>query len=72
MQKMFPMEKNIESFGDTGNGAKSELDKALESIFTIDGRGRPAKAKLFLLIMQKYSQDEVFKGIEEISKRKWF
>ncbi len=68
---MFQMEKNTENFGDIGNGAKSELDKALEGIFTIDGRGRPAKAQLFLLLWQKYGQEEVLNGVEAISKRKF-
>ena len=66
------MKNNTEDFGDTGNGAKSELDKALDNIFTIDGRGRPAKAQLFLLLIQKYGQEEVLKGVEAIGKRKWF
>lgn len=66
---MFQMEKNTENSGDILSGA--ELNKGLESIFTIDGRGRPAKAQLFLLLIQKYGEDEVINGVEEISRRKF-
>lgn len=50
----------------------NELTKALENIFTIDGRGRPAKAKYFLELLQKYELNEVLRVIQEISERKFF
>lgn len=50
----------------------SELIKELENVLTIDGRGRPKKAKLLLEILAKYGLDETLLAVQEISERKNF
>lgn len=52
-----------------------QLTKELEKIFTIDGRGRPAKCKLFLELYENLGSDHqylILKAIQEISQRKNF
>jgi hypothetical protein len=44
----------------------------LEFVFTIDGRGRPKKAKLFLEFVEKYGIDRVLEEVKKISERKNF
>lgn len=76
------MERRIGNSGAIGNGAeilvmtqeeeKQIITKACENIFTIDGRGRPAKAQLFLLLIDKYGEQLVLSVIREIAQRKNF
>lgn len=49
-----------------------KLVNQLESVFTIDGQGRPAKAALFLELLQKNELNTVLRLIQEISQRKFF
>lgn len=49
-----------------------ELVKELENVLTIDGRGRPAKAKLLLQLVKEHGLETVLKEIEKIGERKWF
>ncbi len=46
--------------------------KTLEGVFTIDGRGRPEKARLFLKLINDYGMAQVTACIKEISERKAF
>ena len=46
--------------------------KELENILTIDGRGRPAKAKALLWLMDRYGKSIVEQALKEISERKFF
>ena len=59
--------------------SKSEETRLLESILTIDGLGRPAKARALLaLIKQTFPDDpssysgEFYYALKEISERKFF
>ena len=83
MQKTYLMEKHTEGFGDIGNGAdilmvmtleeeKAAVIKELENILTIDGRGRPAKAKAPLWLFDRHGRAIVEQALKEISERKWF
>lgn len=49
------------------------LKQTLERIFTIDGRGRPAKAKLMLSLLERYESDPSIlrAAIKEIGERKF-
>ena len=49
-----------------------ELTNQLMNVFTIDGRGRPKKAQLFLELIKEYGPKEVIQKVEEIAQRKWF
>ena len=49
---------------------KKLIVKELEQIFTIDGRGRPEKAKTFLRLIENYGSGQVTAAIKEISERK--
>lgn len=51
---------------------KSSLVKDLESIFTIDGKGRPAKAKKFLDLTERYDDATIRSVIREMSEREFF
>lgn len=51
---------------------KTKLTMELENVVTIDGRGRPKKAKLLLELIQEFGIEEVKKELEIISKRKFF
>jgi len=77
------MEKHTESFGDIGNGAENLIVmtleeeqkivvKELENIFTIDGRGRPAKARTFLDLMDRFGRELVIGEVKRLSERKNF
>lgn len=48
------------------------ITEALEKIFTIDGKGRPAKAQLFLLLMDKYGKEQVVSVVRDLAARKNF
>jgi len=50
----------------------AELTKELENVLTIDGKGRPAKAKQLIELLTKYGLDEVLLTVQEISERKHF
>lgn len=50
----------------------SPLVKELENVFTIDGRGRPRKCKLFLELLKQYGAEEVMIEINRMSERKCF
>ena len=49
----------------------SPLVKDLENVFTIDGRGRPRKCKLFLELLKQYGAEEVVKEIAIMGERKF-
>lgn len=49
---------------------KKLIVKELENIFTIDGRGRPSKAKTFLQLLSDYGNGQVLAAVKEISERK--
>ena len=51
---------------------KSPLALELENVVTIDGRGRPKKAKLLLELIQQFGIEEVKKELEIIAARKFF
>ena len=46
--------------------------KELENIFTIDGRGRPAKARDFLRLIDNYGKELVFAEVKKLGERKCF
>jgi hypothetical protein len=50
---------------------KEILVKELERIFTIDGKGRPAKCKMFLRLLEDYEDIEIFSAIRDMSERKF-
>jgi len=49
-----------------------KLTKQLENIITIDGRGRPAKARLLLQLIEEVGIEEVMKVLKEFGERKFF
>jgi len=49
-----------------------ELIKKLESILTIDGKGRPAKARDLLAVMAWVPKEELEAALKEIGNRKFF
>ncbi len=51
---------------------KNTIIQILESILTIDGNGRPAKARLLLSLMQEAPSEEFLQALKEISERKHF
>ena len=51
---------------------KEWAEKELEKVFTVDGRGRPAKAKLFLELVANYGSKFVLDAVEKIGQRKNF
>src|SRR5690606_35471758 len=50
----------------------SKLTKELENVVTIDGRGRPKKALLFLELIQEFGIEAVMEELKKFSKRKFF
>ena len=48
------------------------LIEQLESILTIDGQGRPRKAKQLLDLIKSVPLEELEKSIKELSDRKFF
>jgi hypothetical protein len=46
--------------------------KILETILTIDGKGRPAKARLLLSLIEEAPTLELLAAIKEIGERKNF
>ena len=46
--------------------------KLLESILTIDGKGRPAKARTLLALIEEAPTLELLKALKEIGERKFF
>jgi hypothetical protein len=51
---------------------KEVLTKELERVFTIDGKGRPAKAKSLLELIDQFGEPAVMVEIKKISERKVF
>ena len=49
-----------------------ELTRALENVLTIDGRGRPAKARLLLQLVEEVGLEQVKAALKEIGERKFF
>jgi hypothetical protein len=49
----------------------NEITKELESILTIDGIGRPAKARKLLSLLQLVSESGIEIELREMSKRKF-
>ena len=77
------MERRTGDYEAIGNGAeilivmtleeeKQAVIKELENILTIDGRGRPAKAKALLWLIDRHGQAVVEQALKEISERKFF
>lgn len=56
----------------TASEPKSKLTLELENVVTIDGRGRPKKAKLLLELIQEFGIEQVKAELEKISQRKFF
>jgi len=61
----------------SGNSTPPPLDrnalvKRLESILTIDGRGRPWKARALLELLGDMPHDPLFIALKEIGDRKFF
>jgi hypothetical protein len=54
------------------SGDKSDLLIQLERILTIDGKGRPAKAKLLLDLIEKTDKEVLVAAITQVSERKFF
>jgi hypothetical protein len=59
--------------------SKSEEARILESILTIDGQGRPAKARALLALIEQTFPDDpssyqgpFYEALKEISERKFF
>jgi hypothetical protein len=46
--------------------------KELENIFTIDGRGRPTRARTLLELIDKYGRELVLVEIKHLGERKNF
>ncbi len=51
---------------------KDELTIEMEHVITIDGRGRPRKARYLLELIEKFGIEEVMKVLGEMSTRKFF
>ena len=58
---------------------KTETTQKLERILTIDGKGRPFKAKELLTLIESYFPDDpssysgpLYEALKEISERKFF
>jgi hypothetical protein len=51
---------------------KKVVIKELENILTIDGRGRPAKAKALLWLIDSHGKAIFEQALKEISERKFF
>ena len=51
---------------------KEILTKLLESVLTIDGKGRPAKARLLLQLLEEESTLILLAALKEIGERKHF
>ena len=49
--------------------SKTVIISILESILTIDSKGRPAKARLLLSLMQEAPSEEFLQALKEISER---
>lgn len=61
----------------SGNSMPPPLDrpalvKRLESILTIDGQGRPAKARMLLQLLGDVPNDPLIEALKEIGNRKFF
>lgn len=48
------------------------IEDLLERVITIDGRGRPLKARLLLDLIKRYGINEVTKVLKEFGERKHF
>lgn len=83
VREMSQMERRTGDSGAIGNGAeilivmtleeeKKIVVKELENIFTIDGRGRPAKALTFLRLIDNYGRELVLEEVKRLSERKNF
>lgn len=57
---------------DSANRDMSGLTRQLESILTIDGKGRPAKARQLLRLLIDVPDTELAKALAEIGDRKSF
>jgi len=51
---------------------KEVIIKLLENVLTIDGRGRPGKARLLLSLIEESPTLVLLTAIKEIGERKWF
>lgn len=52
--------------------ADNKLIKVLENILTIDGRGRPAKAREMLALIKWAKPEELEAALKKIGERKFF
>lgn len=48
-----------------------DLIKQLERIISIDGMGRPARARLLLELIKEFGIENIAKELKEIGKRKF-
>ena len=51
---------------------KELMTKVLESILTIDGQGRPAKARMLLKLLEEESVLILLAALKEVGERKGF
>lgn len=65
-----PMKTMVEAMNATE--PKPKLTAELENIVTIDGRGRPKKAKLLLELIQEFGIEAVTEELKKFSERKFF
>jgi hypothetical protein len=49
-----------------------ELTKKLESVITIDGRGRPKKAQLLLELLEEFGIELVVEELKRFGERRFF
>jgi hypothetical protein len=63
-----PMKTMVEAMSDS----KPKLTAELENVVTIDGRGRPKKAKLLLELIQEFGIEAVMEELKKFSERKFF
>jgi hypothetical protein len=51
---------------------KEEIIKILEGVLSIDGKGRPARARLLLSLIEEAPIFEFLAALKEIGERKYF
>jgi thioredoxin reductase len=65
-----PMKTMVDAMNATE--PKPKLTAELENVVTIDGRGRPKKAKLFLELVEEFGIEAVMEELKKFSERKFF
>ena len=51
---------------------KSELTIIFESLLSIDGRGRPYRARELAKLLREKNLEEILIELDKIGERKWF